>query len=159
MRSVAVTSSSLSYDVMCYLISERLVELVNASVWIFSSYLEPRMLVWKFISFHCYWTEVRSWVNVARNFNTITFVCSSVALLYGLWRILEKSKYAEWSKRRIVKHLYFIKVKVAWTIYVQQNCVIIYHQFSRIFYLNINFCKQCQEGGKLTVERTFISLK
>ena len=45
MRSVAMTSSSLSYDVMCYLISERLVELVNASVWIFSSYLEPRMLV------------------------------------------------------------------------------------------------------------------
>ena len=94
-------------------------------------------------------TEVslRSWVKVARNFNTITFVCSSVALLYGLWRILEKSKYAEWSKRRIVKHLYFIKVKVARTIYVQQNCFIIYHQFSRIFYLNINFCKQCQEAG------------
>ena len=94
-------------------------------------------------------TEVslRSWVKVARNFNTITFVCSSVALLYGLWRILEKSKYAEWSKRRIVKHLYFINVKVARTIYVQQNCVVIYHQFSGIFYLNINFCKQCQEAG------------
>ena len=42
-----MTSSSLAYDVMCYLISERLVELLNASVWIFSAYLEPRMLVRK----------------------------------------------------------------------------------------------------------------
>ena len=74
-RSVAVTSSSLSYHIIFYLISERLVELLNASVWIFSSYLEPRMLEWKFIlyffyfqysvmflgksnqlAFHCYWT-------------------------------------------------------------------------------------------------------